>query len=253
MLTTKNLPGTPVWLDLGSPDLPATVAFYTALFGWSHHTMPGGGDYGSFQQDGKTVAAVGRLTEEGADPAWILYFRSTDAEATAKAVEQAGGTVRMAPSEVGPEGRIAQFSDPAGAQFAIWEPGRLKGLELVTVPGSLCWAELYTPDAGGGHGFYRSVFDWSFEDMPMGEMTYTVVTPPGGDADDSMAGLVPMPGVAPHWLPYIEVGDCDAVVAKARELGGAVAVAAESVEGVGRFATLTDPHGVRFAVMTSSG
>ncbi|MFI6292754.1 VOC family protein [Nonomuraea sp. NPDC050790] len=252
MLTTKNLPGSPIWLDLGSPDLPATVAFYTELFGWSHHTMEGA-DYGSFQQDGKTVAAVGKLTEEGAGPAWIVYFRSTDAHAGAKAVEQAGGAVRMVPQEIGPDGWIAQFSDPAGAQFAIWQPVGGSGLELVTEPGSLCWAELYTPSAEDARAFYRSVFDWSFEDMAMGGMNYTVVTPPGGGADDSMAGIVPMPGVPPHWLPYFEVRDCDAAVAKAQALGGAVALAAESVEGVGRFATLTDPHGVRFAVMTSSG
>ncbi|MFI6495838.1 VOC family protein [Nonomuraea typhae] len=252
MLTTAFLPGTPAWIDYGSPDVPATVAFYTGLFGWGHQTMPGGGDYGAFQHDGKTVAAVGSLTEAGARPAWILYFRSTDADATTKAVEQAGGTVRMPPGEVGPEGRIAQYTDPAGAQFAIWEPGRLTGLELVTEPGSLCWAELYTPDATAGRGFYQSVFDWQAEDMAMGELTYTVLTPATGAEIDSMAGIVPLASGRAHWLPYFEVPDCDAAVGRAQELGGAVLEPAQTVQGVGRFATLADPHGARFAVMASS-
>jgi predicted enzyme related to lactoylglutathione lyase len=27
-------PGTPSWVDIGSPDLDKTHAFYTGLFGW---------------------------------------------------------------------------------------------------------------------------------------------------------------------------------------------------------------------------
>ena len=28
-------PGTPSWVDLGTPDLEASVSFYESLFGWS--------------------------------------------------------------------------------------------------------------------------------------------------------------------------------------------------------------------------
>ncbi len=31
---TSYEPGTPCWVDLGSPDLDASVEFYAALFGW---------------------------------------------------------------------------------------------------------------------------------------------------------------------------------------------------------------------------
>ncbi|TLZ31474.1 MAG: VOC family protein, partial [Gammaproteobacteria bacterium] len=31
-------PGTPSWVDLGSPDLEASKRFYRALFGWNAET-----------------------------------------------------------------------------------------------------------------------------------------------------------------------------------------------------------------------
>ncbi|MGN5379474.1 hypothetical protein ACQ4WX_25960 [Streptomyces lasalocidi] len=34
MLGTDFRTGSPVWLDLGSPDLDRTAAFYGAVFGW---------------------------------------------------------------------------------------------------------------------------------------------------------------------------------------------------------------------------
>ena len=39
--------GTPSWIDVGVPDVPATAAFYGAIFGWSHVDMgPDAGGYG---------------------------------------------------------------------------------------------------------------------------------------------------------------------------------------------------------------
>ena len=34
-------PGTPLWIDLGTPDLPASIQFYNSLFGWQPEDMIG--------------------------------------------------------------------------------------------------------------------------------------------------------------------------------------------------------------------
>jgi predicted enzyme related to lactoylglutathione lyase len=253
MLTTQYVPGTPCWLDLGSSDIEATAAYYTGLFGWTFESLgPEAQGYGLCRLDGKTVAAIGSL-EEGARPAWMVYFQTHDANATTKTVEQVGGTVRAQPFDIGDQGRMAQLTDPAGGEFAVLEPGGLTGLELVTDPGSLGWVELHTSDPAGVRGFYQSVFDWHVEDMPMGDMSYAVVSPSGGDDSSSMAGIVQLqPGDRAHWLPYFEVADCDGVVAMAQQLGGTVVAPAADMTGVGRMAFLSDPHGARFAVITSA-
>ncbi|HUK73388.1 MAG TPA: VOC family protein [Streptosporangiaceae bacterium] len=259
MLTTNYVPGAPVWLDLGSTDVDAAASFYGALFGWEFQSAgPEAGGYGMFTLAGKTVAAAGPLTEQGASPAWTTYFHTLDADATAKAVQQAGGTIRLAPSDVFTHGRMAGFADPAGAQFAVWQPGETRGLDAVTVPNTLCWTELHTTDPAAAKAFYQSVFDWDTEDVPMGDFIYTVVSPAGGGQDASQGGIMGMTdemlsaGLRPRWQPYFEVTNCDAIVAKASQHGGTVPMPPQDVEGVGRMASLIDPFGAPFSIITSA-
>src|SRR5690606_19464775 len=160
VIINDRTPGSPCWLDLGTPDVPAAAAFYGAVFGWEYQPMDGGGEDmegGMFQKDGKTVAGLGKLTEDGARSAWMIYYTVADADDTTGAVERAGGTVRVEPRDLGEWGRMAQYSDPLGAQFAVWQPGRNAGFELVEEPGSLCWTELYTTDAAAAQEFYGEV------------------------------------------------------------------------------------------------
>ncbi len=258
MLTTSYVPGAPVWIDLGSPDIEAATAFYGALFGWEFQSAgPGAGGYGMFTLNGKTVAAIGPLTEEGASSAWTLYFHAVDADATAKAVERAGGTVRIAPDDVFTAGRMAGFTDPTGAQFAVWQPFETSGLDEVTAPNTLCWTELHTTDPDAAKTFYRSVLGWDTQDMPMDGFTYTVTYPSGGDEETSQGGIMEISnemlssGIKPGWQPSFEVVDCDAVVAKASDQGGGILMPPMDAEGVGRMAVLSDPCGAPFAVITS--
>jgi predicted enzyme related to lactoylglutathione lyase len=252
MLTTQSVPGAPTWLDLGSTDVEGAITFYRGVFGWDVQSLgPEAGGYGFFQLDGKNVAGVGPLTEEGAQPAWTVYFHTADADAMTKAVQQAGGTVRFPPMDVFTAGRMAGFTDPGGAEFAVWQPIDMGGLEAVTVPGSLAWTELWVPTPDTVRPFYSTVFGWKIEDMPFGDMTYVVLSAAEGE-DASFGGLMPSPpGDRPQWMPYFEVRDCDAAVAKTQELGGTVLMPPTGIDTVGRIAVLSDPYGVRFAVITS--
>ncbi|GAA3026422.1 VOC family protein [Streptosporangium longisporum] len=254
MLTTRYVPGAPNWIDLGTPDVEAAAAFYGSLLGWSFQSAgPQAGGYGFFELDGKVVAAVGPLTQEGAVPAWTPYFHTADADATAKAVEQGGGTVRIAPDDVFDKGRMAGFTDPGGAEFAVWQPGTITGLDLVTENGSLAWLELYVPELDAVRPFYQAAFGWKVQDIAFGDMPYLLLSTAGDDGQDLGGVMTLGEGDRPHWLSYFEVADCDASVARVRELGGDVVAPAVDIEGVGRFAVLTDPHGARFAVIASVG
>ena len=91
--------GTPSWVDLGSPEIDASVAFYGGLFGWTT-TEPGPveetGGYRMFLKDGKLVAGIGP-NQEGQPPSWTTYLAVDDAGALP--VEQAadrGALTRLA-------------------------------------------------------------------------------------------------------------------------------------------------------------
>ena len=46
-------PGTPSWVDLASPDLEASVAFYSSLFGWEAEDQGAdAGHYHMFDDEG---------------------------------------------------------------------------------------------------------------------------------------------------------------------------------------------------------
>ncbi|MEV0618690.1 VOC family protein [Nonomuraea sp. NPDC050404] len=254
MLTTHYLPGSPCWIDVSSPDVEASVTFYNGLLGWDSVSLgPEHGNYRFCQIGGATVAGIRQEEPSGRAATWLTYFQATDADVIAKTIEQAGGAVVAAPLDIEGQGRMAVFADPAGAPFAVWQPGRTKGLGLVTDAGSLGWVELYTPDTVAIRPFYRSVFGWQIEDLPMGDTSYPVISPAEGGESSAMAGIAELQhGDGAHWLPYFEVRDCDATVALAQRLGGTMQAPAMTTEGVGRMAFIADPFGARFAVITSS-
>lgn len=261
MITTDLAPGSPCWLDLGAPDVPAAAAFYGAVLGWEYESMGAGEDMegGMFRNDGKTVAGLGKLTEEGARSAWMIYYVVTDVDASTQAVERAGGTVRVAPRDLDDWGRMAQYTDPLGGQFAAWQPGKNPGFELADEPGSLSWTELYTRDAAVAQEFYGSVFGWRFSDMEMpgGGGRYTLITPAGLPDERMQGGLMELPeenlalaNGRSYWHPVFNVADCDAAVAKVTENGGSVQMGPEDAEGVGRLAVCLDPSNADFVVLT---
>lgn len=252
MITTDFVPGSPCWIDIGARDVKATADFYGKVFGWSHEPAPGGEEmeYGLFRQDGKTVGGIGRLDEEGARQAWMIYFATDDVEAATKKVEQAGGTVRVRPMGDDDMGRMAQFTDPQGGQFAVFQGGM--GIELVDAPNGLCWTELYTPDKAGALVFYGALFGWRSQDteLPGGSGTYTMITPAGqpdermhGGLMEADSGMLAATGGRAYWHPVFAVADCDATLARLTEHGGRVVYGPDDAEGVGRLAVCLDPSG----------
>jgi uncharacterized protein len=247
-------PGTPSWVDLGSPDVDASIRFYGDLFGWSASEAgpPESGGYRFFLQDGKMVGGLGPLMMEGQPPAWLNYVTVADADETAAKAREAGGTVHVEPMDVMDVGRMSVIADPTGAALGLWQPRRHTGAELVNEPVSLAWNELNTRDTEAARPFYEAIFGWQGDTAQMGDMEYTTWQlgdrPVGGMA--AMSDQVPAQ-VPAHWLAYFAVTDADAAVEKAKAGGGNALFGPMDVPA-GRFAVLADPHGAIFGVIKMS-
>ncbi|MET7361733.1 VOC family protein [Streptomyces sp. NPDC005562] len=259
MLNKRFVTGAPIWVDMCAPDLDAVSAFYREVFGWE--LLRGGeevGGYSQYQRSGRTVAGAMAMPADQASPSWSVYFRTPDVDATAKAVDQAGGRTVFGPADVLDLGRMAGFADSAGVPFCVWQQGEMKGLDVVNEPGSLVWSELYTPDVAAAVAFYGEVFGWQTTEASFPGGSYTMVHPADGTADDMFGGVVPLDSdpaeaeAGAYWMPYFQVEDCDDAAARARRGGGTVRMEPVSMEGVGRFAKLADPAGARFAVLQPS-
>jgi predicted enzyme related to lactoylglutathione lyase len=245
-------PGTPSWVDLTTPDPDAAKRFYGELFGWDAEDagpVEETGGYAMFKLRGKVVAGVGPVMDPSQPPVWSTYVSTDDADAAVARAKDAGGQAIVEPMQVMAAGRMAFVAHPAGGFVGIWEPGEHTGAELVNGPGALTWNQLHTSDKEGAAAFYDALFGWSLGDfggMPVFNL-----------GEDGIAGIMDMPpglpeGAPAFWMAIFAVGDTDATVAKAGELGGGVAAPAGDIEGVGRFALLTDPQGVHFGVIATT-
>lgn len=250
-------PGTPCWVDLSSPDLAASIEFYSGLFGWDvpePENAEQTGGYRLAMLNGKPVAGMMPQMQEGQPVVWSSYVSVADADVAASHVRDGGGTVVVEPMDVLDLGRMAVFLDPSGGAFGVWQPGTFPGAGLVNAPGALSWNELNTRDVAAAEGFYGSIFGWTFTTQDMGAAgTYTTIelggSPVGGILNMTERGV---PAEIPtHWQLYFTVEDADATAAKAGQAGGGTMVEPTDIE-VGRFAILTDPHGAGFAVIALS-
>lgn len=247
-------PGTPCWVELSAHDSLDAKRFYTGLLGWSSHDIPIGEGmvYTIAMLRGKSVGALvqmhGEAQSAGAPPHWLSFISVANVdESTAKAREL-GAKILKEPFDVNDAGRMSLVQDPTGATFALWQPGRSPGAELVNDPGAWCWNELATPDPAAAGDFYCGLFGWGRLTRDMGGMEYTTFSNSGRP----IGGMYkpgpdePMPA---SWTVYFAVDDCDASLAEAQSLGGAVLAPAMDIPGVGRFAMLADPQGAVFAII----
>ena len=114
-----NAVGALTWNDLVTPDVEASSAFYSALFGWEIAEVPGSdGQYWSITNGGRLNGGLLPIIE-GGHPAWNLYFACEDVDATVAKANEFGGETFMGPMDVPNGSRFAILRDPSGAVFSV--------------------------------------------------------------------------------------------------------------------------------------
>jgi predicted enzyme related to lactoylglutathione lyase len=220
------------------------------MFGWTvREVMPGA--YAYFELDGAVVAGMGLLNDEqrarGMPPSWSMYVSVENADATvARAEDELGGGVVLAPLEIEGAGRFAGVADPQGGVTMLWEPSGFAGAEVVNGVGAWSWNDLQTPDPEAAAPFYESLFGWSTADIPGAGGMYRSIAHEGRN----IAGLMRVTrGIQqPYWTVYVGVADLDAALALSTSSGGQTLVEPTAVPS-GRFAVGTDPAGAVFCLL----
>jgi len=250
----KHQPGSFCWIEVATTDQSDAKKFYSGLFGWEVNDMPMGPSevYTIFRLEGRDAAAGCTLRPEqkGVPPHWMLYITVENADAAAARAPKAGGKVCAPAFDVMDAGRMAVITDPTGGTFCVWQPGRSNGIGIAGVDGTLCWADLNTPDPARAGKFYTEMFGWRISDD-------TDDNPPSGymhiqNGEEFIGGIPPAkhhhPGAPAHWLPYFYTSNCDATAARAKQLGAKFHMEPSTMENVGRFAVVADPQGATFAI-----
>ena len=242
------------WVDIMARDVAAAEAFYGNLFGWKVVQLDthGGLPYAQFEQDGRSVAGFGRMSDEmiaqGVPSKWNSYINVDDVEAAAARAKELGGTIVMPVMKAMEAGWMAIVTDPTGAMVCLWQKNRHIGASLVNEPNSFSWNELATRDAAAARDFYGKLCGWSFDAVEMPNVDYHVIQNAGRSNGGIMQMTPEWGDIPPHWMVYFAVADIDTKVARVTELGGKVNVAPFDTP-VGRIAVVADPQGAVFSVI----
>ena len=251
--TSPWAPGVPCWIELATPDVRASAAFYGSVLGW---TVPDGAPAGDglVVAERRGAAAAGLRAHAEMAASWTVYLATASADVTAARVLAAGGRILAEPmSAQDGRGRTALARDPQGAVFGLWQAGTSIGSSLVNEPGGLCFEELRSPDPSGSRAFYASLFGYDFDDEPASGPEFATFRLPG----DS----IPLGGVRagsgedlapPRWLPYFGVDDAAAACERAAAAGGTVVLAPFDMPQE-EVAKIVDPQGAELWLVTSTG
>jgi uncharacterized protein len=122
--------------------------------------------------------------------------------------------------------------ETVGAVVIAMAPCHPNGDQIMANP--FVHVELMSTDIGKSKAFYGKLFDWTLEDVPLGDSTYTMIKVGEGTGGGLMKN--PMPNASSSWLAYVQVDELKKAVEKAKSpLRDVIAVTVElTVPGTSR-------------------
>jgi predicted enzyme related to lactoylglutathione lyase len=117
----SEIPNQWLWTELWTDDTGKATGFYKKVVGYGTVDLK--------DSEGHTITVLGRDQQPHAsvvktplpdvDPAWLAYLLVEDVNATAQAIQKAGGEVLLAPQKDGFNDNVAIVADPTGGVFAL--------------------------------------------------------------------------------------------------------------------------------------
>jgi hypothetical protein len=122
----SHTPNTFCWNELLTHDETKSLAFYTAIAGFTDKPMDMGpmGTYHVLETNGKGRGGLVKAPMPDAPALWIPYVHVLNADATIAKATKLGANVMVPAMDVPDVGRIAVFMDPQGVPLGILQPPR---------------------------------------------------------------------------------------------------------------------------------
>lgn len=161
---------------LTTPDLKSASAFYTSVFHWNAEVEEAIGPRRLLFQPDSSAFPVATATlmspwqqQQGAPARWTPFLHTPDVVAMTERAQFHGATLVEPAMPAHGDGWRALLEDPTGAPFGVWEPEAdaahgSTDASPSAPPGTICWAELQTPDAYAARDFYTELLAWGCQD-----------------------------------------------------------------------------------------
>lgn len=264
--------GNPIWFDLASSDVDASLRFYSEVLGWEYESidMGGGNLYHLAVDNDRNIAGLGQRPADvqlgERESIWITHLYTDDARATATKVVEMGGRVITEPHDIAIPGQLeivgarCTLANPAGGVFSLWQSGIGQGCEVFGEVGAACWIEYHTPNVDASKQWHSAVFGVDFEpfEVPVGDadgasVTLHMLKCDGEDQSCAFVQMAPdeMLMQVPYWMPYFMVADVEVAAETARRLGAEVPMDIGSLP-FGRYVAIVDPQDAVFSLWQST-
>lgn len=116
------------FFEIPARDAGRTAEFFRAVFGWESVEVPWeGARYVRLVPPESTERPGGGVLERDASGlveslTVMVRIEGERLEAALERIVAHGGTVALAPVQIGHSGRFARFTDPDGNSFGLWQP-----------------------------------------------------------------------------------------------------------------------------------
>ena len=248
----ERLAGFPCWIELYSPDVDASAAFYRDLLGWEiTRAEPGEPLTTEVYHGGRLIGPFEPSEDVPGAPGWRVSFLVDDVRAAAGAAESAGGSVVVEPTGVSETMAYALAADPDGNVVGLLEDEDCEG-PYPYQAGMPVWFDVLASDLEPAERFYREVAGWPTRRLTIADQEqdfYTSVVGGRSVCGVGRAGYFGREEIPSRWRIYFGVEDADAAAQRVRELGGTVIVEPFDFT-FGRMVEVADPHGAHFLLTT---
>jgi predicted enzyme related to lactoylglutathione lyase len=241
--TGRHIPGKFVWFDLVTPDAKAARAFYSSVFGWAIEDVPAGrATYAVARSGGLPIAGLytpAATPAVGASARWLSFASVPDVDRAVAKMTARGARVVTPATRVAERGTHALLRDGQGALVGVLQSSSGDRPDEAVAAGEFFWVDLYARDVEAAVQFYADLGYSIDREDTAGSRVLLVAD------GHARAGVLPLPpeGRESGWLPYVQVDDVAATVAKVRAAGGRVLREPDAAVLDGRLAVIADPHG----------
>jgi uncharacterized protein len=243
--TNVSIPGKFVWFDLASADAAASQKFYGKVFDWKFQAVRGTPEkYAVIRNEGRAIGGIFQSkTPAGAvrGARWLSFVSvGSKMDAVIAAMTAGGGQVLLPATAVPGRGTHAVMRDTQGAVIGLLQSSSGDRADAPVEAGEFFWVDLYARDPAAAANAYKQLGYELYMDQVSGDDR--VVLSAKGYA---RAGILRMPadGKEPGWLPYVQVDDVPATLARVRAAGGKVLREPDPAILGGQFAVFADPLG----------
>jgi uncharacterized protein len=248
--TGSFIPGKFVWFELVTGDPVAARRFYGSVFGWKYQRVSGAAeDYSVIRNEGRGIGGIFRPALASGKPVgarWLSYASAANLERTAKEMTAAGAAMLVPPTKVAGRGTHALLRDTQGAVVGLVQSASGDPPDDPVAAGDFFWVDLYVRDPAAAARFYQQLYYDVFAEEASEDDR--LVLSSKGIARAGIMRLGPDEG-DPGWLPYVQVDDVPATLARVRAAGGKVLRAPEPAVLDGQFAVFADPQGAVLGVL----